>query len=156
MPSRFSLCFVRTALFSAWIRLPFCGLVASQAGTVRSGATDSVELPRGYLTVNSATDRFDDGGVQYYIHSSYLVYTADGRLIKKVENHVSLSDEVPELVTLPAGYYVVEARSDNEGYIRIRVVIRDGLRTSLDLDGQLLSLPKQLARADYSRRLAAR
>ena len=38
---------------------------------------------------------FNDGGLAYYAHSSYTIYTADGRLFKTAENHISLSDESP-------------------------------------------------------------
>ena len=93
-----------------------------------------MELPQGYLEVYSATDEFDDGGVPYYAHSSYAIYTRTGKLFKKVENHISRSDEIPELVALPAGSYLVVARSDREGYVGVRVVIKAGQRATLDLD----------------------
>lgn len=92
------------------------------------------ELPQGYLTVFSATDRAEDGGLEYYAHSSYAIYTADGKLFKRVENHMSATDEVPEIVSLPIGSYVVEARSESDGYIRRSVTIREGRRTILNAD----------------------
>jgi hypothetical protein len=61
------------------------------------------ELPQGYLILYSATDAFDDGEVLYYTHSAYSICTSDGKFFKHVENHISLSDEVPSLVTLPTG-----------------------------------------------------
>ena len=88
----------------------------------------------GYLQVFSATDQFDDGGVPYYAHSSYAIYTNDGKLFKNVENHLLRSDEIPEVVALPIGYYTVEARSESQGYIRVPVAIKAGRRTTLDLD----------------------
>jgi hypothetical protein len=93
----------------------------------------SVVLIPGYLTVYSATDEFNDGGTPYYAHSSYAIYTMDGKLFKKVENHISRDDEIPELVALPAGYYLVEARSEKDGYIRVRVFMKAGQRTTVDL-----------------------
>ena len=92
------------------------------------------ELPQGYLKVYSATDKFDDGGVQYYAHSSYAIYTNDGKLVKNVENHISRSDEIPEIVSLPVGSYTVIARSEKDGYVRVPIVIKEGQRTILDLD----------------------
>ena len=88
----------------------------------------------GYLQVFSATDEFDDGGVPYYAHSSYAIYARDGKLFKNIENHLSRSDEVPEVVALPTGYYTVEAQSSSEGYIRVLVAIKLGQRTTLNLD----------------------
>lgn len=94
------------------------------------------ELPKGYLTVYSATDRSVDGELPYYAHSPYEIYTIDGRPFKRVENHLSASDETPETVSLPTGSYVVEARSENDGYIRRLVTIKAGLRTVLNPDFQ--------------------
>jgi hypothetical protein len=92
------------------------------------------ELPQGYLKVYSATDPFDDGGLLYYAHSSYTIYTINGKLFKRVENHISHGDELPELVSLPVGSYIVEARSEKDGYIRRPVTMKEGRRTILDLD----------------------
>jgi hypothetical protein len=92
------------------------------------------QLSQGSLVVYSATNAFEDGEVLYYAHSSYAIYTTDGRLFKNVENHMSNSDEIPAIVTLPAGSYVIEARSETDGYIRVRVVIKGGRQTILDLD----------------------
>jgi len=91
-------------------------------------------LAEGYLLVYSATDPFDDGGLVFNAHSSYSVYTPDGKLFKNVENHISRSDEIPELVSLPVGSYIVGARSENNGYVRLRAVIKPGQRTILALD----------------------
>jgi hypothetical protein len=121
---------------------------------VRPGLDYRTELSQGYLTVYSATDQFDDGGVLYYVHSSYSIFAADGKLFKNVENHISRSDEIPELVMLPVGSYTVEARSEKEGYLRVHAVISAGLRTVLDLDGEQTDMQKRLARAKDSRRLA--
>jgi hypothetical protein len=96
--------------------------------------------------VNSATDAFDDGGVPYYAHSSYAIYTTDGKLFKNVENHISSSDEIPEVVTLPVGSYVIEARSESDGYVRVRIVIKTGRQTILDLDSRDKESPRGIAR----------
>jgi hypothetical protein len=104
-------------------------------GPVRPGNLDyRTELPQGYLKVYTAADEFDDGGVPYYAHSYYTIYTTDGKVFKKVENHISRSDEIPEVVALPAGAYMIEARSERGGYVRVPVVIKAGRRTIVDLD----------------------
>ena len=106
-------------------------------GMVRSGTLDhGTGLAEGYLLVYSATDEFSDGDLVFNAHSSYLIYTTDGNAFKSVENHVSRSDEIPERVSLPAGSYIVEARSANNGYIRVRVVIKPSRLTLLDLDSR--------------------
>jgi hypothetical protein len=104
-------------------------------GVVRPGNLDNgIELRKGYLKVYSATDEFNDGDAWYFPHSSYAIYTTDGKFVKNVENHISRSDEIPQIVTLPVGSYKVEARSEQDGYVRIAVVIKEGHQTILRLD----------------------
>jgi hypothetical protein len=95
---------------------------------------DRTESAQGYLQVYSATDEFNNGGLVYYSHSSYAIYTIDGELFKIVENHISSGDESLELVALPAGSYVVIARFNRQGDVRIRFAIEEGQLTVLDLD----------------------
>jgi hypothetical protein len=110
------------------------------------GKATAGQLSQGSLVVNSATDAFDDGGVPYYAHSSYAIYTTDGKLFRNVENHISSNDEIPEVVTLPIGSYVIEARSESDGYVRVRVVIKTGRRTIIDLDSRNNESPSGIAR----------
>jgi hypothetical protein len=88
---------------------------------------------QGSLMVYSVMDRFDDDDVVYYEYSSYAIYTINGRLFRHVENRVSSSKQIPEAVTLPAGSYVIEARSATDVYVRVPVVIKAGRQTILDL-----------------------
>ena len=76
------------------------GMAQAQAG----------ELSQGSLEVYSATDEFKDGDARYFPHSSYAVYTTDGKLLKNVENHNSSTDEIPEIVALPVGSYTSVCR----------------------------------------------
>ena len=104
-------------------------------GFVDPGTRDhGASRAEGYLLVYSATDEFNDGDLVFNAHSSYVIYTVDGRLFKNVENHMSRSDEIPERVSLPVGSYVIEARSANDGYVRVPVVIKPNRRTLVDLD----------------------
>lgn len=116
-------------------------IILALLGTARgnvTGVTKSVhaqpgELSLGALEVYSATDEFNDGGTLYYAHGAYAIYTLDGELFKNVENHISRSDELPETVSLPVGSYTVMARSERDGYVSVPVMIRNGLRTIVDL-----------------------
>jgi hypothetical protein len=109
-------------------------------GRVKPGSLDyRIESQRGYLTVYSDTDAFDDGGVIYNVHSSYLVFSRDGRLFKQVENHYSLSDEVPQVVVLPAGSYLIIARTEDRGYRRLPVLVKGGERTTLNLESRKIA-----------------
>jgi hypothetical protein len=115
-------------------------------GAVRPGQLNyRSELSQGFLKVYSATDAFDDGGAPYYAHSSYTIYTIDGKFFKNVQNHISRSDEIPEVVALPVGSYVVEARSKQDGYVRMPVVIKAHQQTILDLDLRGNEAPRRFA-----------
>ncbi len=104
-------------------------------GAVRPGNWDyQTESRQGYLKVYSASDEVRDGDTRYFPHSSYIIYTTDGKLFKNIENHRSGDDEIPELVSLPVGSYRVVARSLRGGYVRILVVIKKDQETVLDLD----------------------
>jgi hypothetical protein len=109
------------------------------------GEAKAGQLSHGSLVVYSATDAFEDGDVPYYAHSSYTIYTADGKLFKNVENHISRSDEIPEVVALAVGSYVIEARSERDGYVRVRVVIKAGRQTIVDLDSTGKESPSAIA-----------
>ena len=151
--------FLRTALLIVSLALCFGGSSVVKAGdsdplsigAVRPGTLDHrTESAQGYLKVYSATDEFNDVDAWNFPHSSYAIYTIDGRLFKSVENHISPSDESPELVTLPAGSYLVIARSDRQGDVGIRVAIKAGQLTVLDLDlgegdGQTVTLTRVVA-----------
>ncbi|MGH8100716.1 MAG: hypothetical protein ACREIW_05420 [Chthoniobacterales bacterium] len=137
--------FLKTALLLAALALCFGGSIIAQAGgkhplspapTGPGNLAYRTESPQGYLEVYSATDEFNDGGLAYYPHSSYAIYTTDGKLFKTVENHISLNDESPDLVALPTGFYLVMARFDRHGDVSIRVVIKAGRRTVIDLDAE--------------------
>ena len=88
----------------------------------------------GYLLVYSATEESNDGDLEFYPHSSYVIHTSNGKFVKNVENHMSRSDELPELVRLAPGFYTVEAQSAKDGYVRLQVVIKPGRRTIIDLE----------------------
>ena len=126
LSSRYS-SYLKTTLLLIQLVMGFGSPTVAQAGTA---------LLQGYLMVYSATDPFDDGDVLYYAHSSYAIYTTDGKLFKNVENHISRSDEIPDTVTLPVGSYLIEARSEKDGYVRVHVGINAGRQTVVDLDSR--------------------
>jgi hypothetical protein len=134
---------LRAALLIVQLALGFGSPTVGQAGdrhplfpgAVRPGYVDyRTESAHGYLKVYSATDEYNDGDLAYYSHSSYAIYTTDGKLFKSVENHVSPTDESPDLVALPAGRYLVIARPEDHGDVGIRVSIKAGRLTVLNLD----------------------
>jgi hypothetical protein len=103
-------------------------------GPVRPGNLDyRTALPQGYLKVYSVSDEFNDG--PYYAHSSYAIYSIDGRLFESVENNISRTDElIPWEVALSIGSYTIVTRSARAGEVRVHFVIKAGQRTIVDLD----------------------
>jgi hypothetical protein len=143
MKSRRYSMFFKTARLIASFACCLAGSAVAQAadrdplfpGTIRPGRLDyRAELRQGYLKVYSAIDELKDGDGWYFPHSSYEIYTINGKLLKNVGNHISRSDEIPEIVALPVGSYTVVARAEKAGYIRVPVVINEGRETILDLD----------------------
>jgi len=143
MKSPLSSSVLKAALLIVQLALSFGSPTVAQAGgkdplspgPVRPGNWDyRSELPQGYLKIYSATDKFKDGNAWYFPHSSYAIYTIDGKLFKNVKNHRSANDEVPEVVTLPVGAYTVVARTERNEYGHVLVVIKEGQQVILDLD----------------------
>jgi hypothetical protein len=104
-------------------------------GAVRPGDWDyHTKSRQGYLKIYSASEEVREGDMRYFPHTSYVIYTIDGKLFKDVKNHRSADDEIPELVSLPVGSYTVIARSVRDGYVRMHVIIKEDQQTILHLD----------------------
>jgi hypothetical protein len=71
----------------------------------------------------------------YYAHTDYKLYSAAGAFLKKIRNSIEKEDEIPERVSLPPGRYLVEAQSENEGIVRVPVIIAEGRTTVVNLEG---------------------
>jgi hypothetical protein len=132
----------------------FGGSTVAQAGgqdplsfdPVRPGNWDyRSESSQGYLRVYSATDEFNHGAALYFPHSSYAIYTIDGKFVKNVKNRRFAGDEIPEAVALPVGIYTVQARSMRRGYVRSLVVIKEAQQTVLHLDTWETTTPARFA-----------
>ena len=118
----------------------FCGLI-------RTGNSDyPVGSSRGYLTIYLRADESYDGNAWYFPQNLFAIYTIDGKLFKNVTSQLSADEEIPEIVALPVGSYMVVARSEKDGYIRLPVAIKAGRRTVLDLDLRQEGIPTRLAR----------
>jgi hypothetical protein len=91
--------------------------------------------PTGYLKVYSATEDHNDGDTHFFPHTSYTVYSEDGKtVVKKVANAISIHDEDPSLVQLPAGKYIILAEAEHRGTVRIAAIIKPGQLTRVELE----------------------
>jgi hypothetical protein len=118
----------------------FCGLIRPGGSDYLAGSS------RGYLTVYLTADEFNDGNAWYFPQNLFAIYTIDGKLFKNVTSQYFVDEEISEVVPLPVGSYMVVARSEKDGYIRLPVAIKAGQRTVLDLDLRQEGTPKRLAR----------
>lgn len=107
-------------------------VVLDPVGPPPPGATSS--LRESYLKVYSATETHPDGEINYFPHTSYHVFTPDGKQFKWVENHIGMNDESPTVVKLPAGNYKVLAEADGFGRVTVPVVIKRGKLTEVNLE----------------------
>ena len=88
----------------------------------------------GQLQVYTATRDIDDGNTHYFPHTSYTIYSLDGKIVRNVANRTSIHDENPTVVELPAGTYTVLARSASQGIVKVEVVIEAGKLTTAKLE----------------------
>jgi hypothetical protein len=102
-------------------------------GPTRAGGLDyPAGLAHGYLTVYLTADEFNNAW--YFPQNLFAIYMIDGKLFKNITSQHLADDEIPEVVALPVGSYIIVARSEKDGYIRLPVLIKAGQRTILDLD----------------------
>lgn len=116
--------------------LPLIVSCSSTGGhVVREPAGAAMEPAHtGALTVYSATEMVATGDFTYsYPHQSYTIYR-DGIIYRRVSNHVSVMDEVPMTVTLPAASYVIKAEDEAYGRVWIPVTVGEGQHITLNLE----------------------
>ncbi len=88
----------------------------------------------GRLVVATDRDETQIGSKYYYnVRRPYELYSADGELLRKVENQGWRQGEEPETIVLPAGRYVV-ASVYGKVYRRVQVEIRSGAKTEVSED----------------------
>ena len=115
----------------------------AEAGTMPQ--TDGVpsqaeraQKAHGYLKVYSSTEENSPAGEAdgdyFYPHTSYWIYDKSGTRIRTVENHGLYPEEGPDMVELVPGKYTVQAWSDDKGLVKLHVVIKRELTTSLHLE----------------------
>src|SRR5262245_9385404 len=78
----------------------------------------------GILQVFTATTVVNDGGISYYPHTGYRIYEPGGNFLKYVRNSQGPSDQTPQAVQLPAGEYLIIAKSEGYGVVKVPVVVK--------------------------------
>ena len=95
---------------------------------------DKAQKAHGYLKVYSSTQDESVHENFFYPHTSYWIYDNSGTRIRTVENHGLYPEEGPDMVELVPGKYTVQAWSDDKGLVKLHVVIKRELTTSLHLE----------------------
>jgi hypothetical protein len=146
--------YLKATLLTIQLALCFGGPSVAQAegndlfspGPVRPGSDYRTDLMNGYLEIYSATGRLNHGDAPYFLQSGYRIYRINENLFKDVKYQRSTNENIPEVVALPMGTYLVEARSQRGGYVGMLAVIKEGQETILDLDLWETKTQKRLAR----------
>lgn len=88
----------------------------------------------GQLQVFSETEEYEyDESVPYYPHRDYMILTMTGKRLKHVWNYQNHEDELPAIISLPAGKYLVTANAEQYGPVQVPVVIKPGEMTRVVL-----------------------
>jgi hypothetical protein len=94
----------------------------------------SMDAPSGWLKVFTATKTVPEGDATYYYpHYGYRIYTESGNFFEFVPNHLGDMDQSPALVKIPAGKYVVAARSEPYNMVTVPIKIEAGKTTEVHL-----------------------
>jgi hypothetical protein len=152
-------CFA-SATISAVILLTGCAtgksnLVLDPVGPAPARAP-AVQTTDGTLVVYSAYVTHADSSVldpDVPEHSDYEIFTADGKLLRRVHNNWGGMLQDAEPVELPAGTYRVFARASRFGMVTVPVVIEAQKRTVLHLEGDNDWLDKSVVNARNAVRL---
>jgi hypothetical protein len=109
------------------------------AGCASEPGSHAQAIPKGYLEVFTATQKStpfaSDDPTSFDLHSGYDIDDLSGKNVLFVANHDSNMDEWPDVVTIPAGNYNIVARSTWCGQVVVPVVVQEGKRTEVHLDG---------------------
>jgi hypothetical protein len=132
---------IRSAASAAMVLLSACASTASVLvldpvgpATVQSASS----APAGTLVVFSAFSVHapSPGEPDYRQHyTDYKVYAVNGALLRTVANDAGLAVASPVRVTLAPGSYLVVARANGYGVIKVPVVVANGQATTLHLEG---------------------
>ncbi len=94
------------------------------------GASSSKQ---GDLVVYTETEEYYEDQMPYFPHSDYMIYTKEGKLLRRVWNHQNHEDESPTIVTLPPGEYLVKAWAEFYGLTSVPVIIQPNRTTRVIL-----------------------
>ena len=84
------------------------------------------EAESGELIVYSKTSAVEDGGIYFYPHNPYEVYSSNHDFLRYVPNHLSNNDESPTRIRLPVGDYIIKINPEEKNPSEFRITIASG------------------------------
>ncbi|HEX4342499.1 MAG TPA: hypothetical protein VH255_03860 [Verrucomicrobiae bacterium] len=113
------------------------GCNSTQVVLDQVGPAPNAYASTGGLRVFTATETREVGDNDYYYpHTSYRIYTQAGKFWKYVPNHLVAWDQSADLVKIPAGHYLVTAKSESYGVVTVPVSIRADKTTEVHLESR--------------------
>lgn len=116
--------------------------------------TSHVPSSNGNLVVYSGFEVTEVTGFAYEYakpHTPYVIYTPDGKWVKRVRNYAGGMLDDPETVSLPAGNYKVSAKANGYARVTLPVVVAVGKTTVVHLDSSGFNLARQNPKANLVR-----
>jgi hypothetical protein len=92
----------------------------------------------GALQVFTATQTVPVGGMDYYPHTGYRIYTPEGKFFRYVRNNAGVTDQSPTAVKLPVGNYYLTAMSEGFGVVKVPFQVKGSQMTFIVLDNSRL------------------
>jgi hypothetical protein len=106
---------------------------------------------QGRLMVYTVTEVNDPASSDFPTHSSYAIYTTDGKLVRRVDNRSGSFYQNPVTVSLALGTYKVKGRATNSGEVTVPVIIEEKKTTVVDLEGTNLPQHKPTGAGQWVR-----
>ena len=94
--------------------------------------------PHGSMIVYTDTQGPVADPGDYSPHSSYELYSMDGKLLQTVENRSATDGRQPKMLRLAVGRYQVTADAPRVGLVSIPIVIAEEQTTVVDLNREVL------------------
>src|SRR5580692_1325102 len=101
------------------------------SGPVHMAATGQLEVFSAVQTERDGNEY--DPNPAWYQHTDYTIYDSTGQRVQHVFNSVGHYSQAPNVISLPAGNYLVKARAQGHLQVKVPVMIRSGRTTRVHL-----------------------
>jgi hypothetical protein len=106
---------------------------------VIGSAGQQVPEDLGTLVVHTETFEVRDGEnvFTYFPHLPYDILDRNGRLLRRVLNHIGEQDEAPTRVSLASGTYLIRTRTSRGRMVELFATVESGRVTDVDFEEYL-------------------